>query len=156
MVKKIVVTLIFLLTTPILGVIYAQSLCPSNIDPSSRECLNFLRDQAGRLAQSSNRIERDLSNEQYKQLTLQEQIKYTSEKIEQAQKVIQLIEIEVSALNVEIGLLEKEINKIEEGIALSNQEIIILENLINKRIVESYKISFIGPLELFLDVRNID
>jgi len=39
----------------------------------------------------------------------------------------------------------------EEDIAVLEQEISILGNSVNKRVAESYKYSFIGPLELFLD-----
>ncbi len=130
--------------------------CPSYMDSSSIECLDYLRDQLNDLSRENSNIQKQLSNEEYKQLTLAQKIEYTNNQIEQTEKVIESLEIEIAAQNIEIKILEDEIKEAENSIALSRQEINQLEASVNKRITESYKYSFIGALELFLDLDDLD
>jgi peptidoglycan hydrolase CwlO-like protein len=126
------------------------------MDPSSVECLDYLRDQLNDLSRENSNIKSQLSNEEYKQLSLSQKLEYTANQIEQTEKVIQSLEIEIAAKNIEISILEDEIEEAEDSIALSRQEIDQLESTVNQRITESYKYSFVGALELFLDTKNLD
>ena len=130
--------------------------CPSSMDPSSVECLDYLRKQYDKISKQTNSIQNQISHEEYKQLSLSQKIEYTNNQIEQTEKVIESIEIEIAAQNIEISILEDDIEKNEDNIALSKQEINQLESSVNKRVVESYKYSFIGFLELILDTKNFD
>jgi peptidoglycan hydrolase CwlO-like protein len=130
--------------------------CPSYMDPSSVECLDYLRDQLNDLSRENSSIKNQLSNEEYKQLSLSQKLDYIANQIEQTEKVIKSLEIEIAAKNIEISILEDEIEEAEDSIALSRQEINQLESTVNQRITESYKYSFIGALELFLDTKNLD
>jgi peptidoglycan hydrolase CwlO-like protein len=130
--------------------------CPDYMDPSSVECLDYLRDQLNDLSKTNQNIKSQLSNEEYKQLTLTQKIEYIENQINQTEKVIKSLEIEIAAHNIEISILEEDIEDAEDSIALSKQEITQLENYVNQRITESYKYSFIGALEIFLDTKNFE
>ncbi|HNR53454.1 MAG TPA: hypothetical protein PKI16_03200, partial [Candidatus Dojkabacteria bacterium] len=151
------VTLSFvLLSKPIIPVseVYAVS-CPAGINPDSIECLDYLRDQEEKLIKQQGSIQRQLGNEEYQQLSLQEKITYMTNQIEQTEKVIKSLEVEIAANDVEIKLLEKDILEKEDYISILRQETNILEQTVNQRITESYKYSFVGPLEIFLDVKSL-
>jgi murein DD-endopeptidase MepM/ murein hydrolase activator NlpD len=135
--------------------VLAQASCPSHIDPDSLECLDYLRDQLGQLKQQQGTIQKQLEAEEYQQLSLNEKIAYTNNQIAETENSIKSLEVEIAAKNVEINLLQKSIQKKEDNISVLGQEINTLEGAVNKRVTESYKYSFIGPLEIFLDIRNI-
>lgn len=135
--------------------VFAQASCPPSMDPSSRECLNFLRDQLNTLQRQQGALQSRISEEEYQQLSLQDRIMYTNIQIEQTEQSIKILEVEIAAHNIEISFLEKNIQEKEDNISVLGQEINILGNAVTKRITESYKYSFIGPLELFLDVKNL-
>jgi peptidoglycan hydrolase CwlO-like protein len=130
--------------------------CPSYMDPSSVECLDYLRDQLNDLSNENKNIKNQISDEEYKQLSLSQKLEYIENQIVQTEKVIQSLEIEIAAHNIEISILEDEIEKAEDSIALSKQEINQLESTVNQRVTESYKYSFVGALEIFLDTRSFD
>jgi peptidoglycan hydrolase CwlO-like protein len=159
---KIKKLLTILLTVAIFSTFFVKpttiegASCPDYMDPSSVECLDYLRDQLNKLSKENQDIQSQLSNEEYKQLTLSQKIGYMNNQIEQTEKVIESLETELAAQNIEISILEDEIKKAEDNIALSRQEINQLENTVNQRITESYKYSFIGALEIFLDTKNLD
>lgn len=161
--KKIVITIfVFLLTTFLLTIlstsarvpVLAQVSCPSNIPPNSVECLDYLRNQANALEKEQIKIQKRLSNEEYQQLSLQEKIEYIKNQIEQSEKVIQSLQVEIAANDIEIKLLEKGLTEKEDNISLLRQEIDILEETVNQRITESYKYSFLSTFELLLDIEN--
>jgi len=135
--------------------IFAQTSCPSNIDPASPECLNYLKDQLYGLQKQQGALQSKITNEEYQQLSLQDRIAYTNIQIEQTEQSIKILEVEIAAHNIEIDLLRKNIDEKEESISVLGQEISILSNTVNKRVSESYKYSFVGPIELFLDVKNL-
>jgi len=157
---KILIILLFvtlsfvLLAKPYVKETYAVS-CPSNIDPDSIECLDYLRDQQEKIQKQQGSIQKQLGNEAYQQLSLQEKITYMTNQIEQTERVIKTLEVEIAANDVEIKLLEKDIMEKEDYISLLRQETDILEQTVNQRITESYKYSFVGPLEIFLDVKSL-
>lgn len=149
------VTLSFvLLSKPIIPEVYAAS-CPSSIDPDSIECLDYLRDQLEKIQKQQGNIQKQLGNEEYQQLSLQEKITYMTNQIEQTEKVIKSLEVKIAGNDVEIKLLEKDILEMEDSVSLLRQETDILEQTVNQRVTESYKYSFVGPLEIFLDVKSL-
>ena len=70
--------------------------------------------------------------------------------------MISTLELEIATKDVEIALLSKEIKEKEDNINLLSQEINMLKEMVNKRVTESYKYSFLRPLELFLDIKNVE
>lgn len=156
--KMIIVTiLLFSLITLIpTGFVKAESLCPSYMDPDSRDCLNYLRKQLSSINSNLSTLEKNLQNEQYQQLSLRQKIDYITRQISETEKVIAVLRIEIAANDVEISLLSKEIQTKEDDLNLLNQEIKILKETVNKRISESYKFSFITPFEVLLNVKNFE
>jgi len=156
--KKIIVTLLlfsFIALIPT-DLVRAESLCPSNMDPNSRECLNFLRKQLSSINSNLSTLEKKLKNEQYQQLTLRQKIEYITQQIAETEKIIQVLSIEIAAKDVEISLLSKEIQTKEDNLNLLNQETQKLKETVNKRVSESYKYSFVSPFEVFLNVKNLE
>ncbi len=145
-----------LLFIPLPVDIKAGSLCPSYMSPDSRECLDYLRNQLSKINNQQSQLQRKLANEEYQQLSLTEKINYINGQIGQTQKVIDTLEVQVAAQDVEIKILSKELQVKEDHLSTLYQEMQVLEDNVNKRITESYKYSFIGALELFLDTKNID
>ena len=135
--------------------VFAEVSCPSYIDPDSLECLDYLREQLGIVQKEQGSLQRQLEAKEYEQLSLQEKITYINNRILSTENSIKELEVEIAALNVEISLLEQNINEKEENIAVLGQEINTLQGAVNKRVTESYKYSFVGPLELFLDSKGL-
>lgn len=134
--------------------VYASASCPSTMNPDSMECLNYLKDQLEKLQNQQSSLQKQLSSEEYAQLSLQGKINYITNQITQTEKIITTLEVEIAASDVSIKLLEKDITEKEDYISLLRQETTILEKTVNQRITESYKYSFIGAFEIFLDVKN--
>jgi peptidoglycan hydrolase CwlO-like protein len=162
--RGIVLTILLLLFSTLVFVglisyydkpVYAQSSCPAHIPPDSIECLDYLRNQLSILQQQQGTIQNRIKDEEYQQLTLLERIAYTENQIEQTENTIRTLEVEIAAHDVEIKLFEKTIKEKEDNISVLGQEINVLESAVNKRVTESYKYSFVGPLELFMDIKNL-
>jgi len=134
----------------------ATSLCPSNMNPSSRECLDYLRAKLAEANKQQSLLSKRLADEQYQQLSLQEKITYITSQVAETERVINTLHMEIAAQNVEISLLAKEIQTKEDQLSILKQEINILKEVVNQRIKESYKYSYIGFFELIMDVKNID
>jgi len=126
------------------------------MDPDSAECLEYLQKKLNDLQSNQSSLQKKLKDEDYQQLTLNEKIKYISGQISATETNINSLEVEIAAQDVEIKLLAKEIQTKEDSLSIVKQEADVLEDTVNKRITESYKYSFVGPLELFLDSKNID
>ena len=135
--------------------VLAQTSCPSHMTEDSIECLDYLREQLGKLKGQQGVLQRQLEAEEYQQLTLNEKIAYTNNQIAQTENTIKSLEVQIATHNVEISLLEKSIREKEDNISVLGQEINVLEGAVTKRVTESYKYSFVGPLELFMDIRNL-
>lgn len=133
--------------------VFAEVSCP--YDPDSFECLDYFREQLGIVQKQQSSLQKQLEREEYEQLSLEEKIAYINNRILSAENSIKELEVEIAALNIEISLLEKSINEKEENIAVLGQEINTLQGAVNKRVTESYKYSFVGPLELFLDTKSL-
>jgi peptidoglycan hydrolase CwlO-like protein len=149
------IVIVSILLTPI-NFSQAVSSCPSTMNPDSIECLDYLRKKLAEINSQQGSLQKNLNNEQYQQLSLQEKISYINNQIAQTESSINLLEVEIAAKDLEIKLLNKEIQIKEDNLSVLKQETDVLKDTANKRITESYKYSFIGPFELFLDSRNID
>jgi peptidoglycan hydrolase CwlO-like protein len=134
--------------------VLAQTSCPYP-DQYSEECLQYMEEQREILESEKVAVQKKLKQEEYQQLSLEEKIRYINNQIAQTEKDIKAAEIEITAYNIEIRLLEKDIKEKEENISVLGQEISILESSVVKRVSESYKYSFIGPLELFFGTTNL-
>jgi len=134
---------------------YAEDVCPG-MDDDSPECLDYLKDKLDDLGQRNSEIQNQLLDEEYQQLSLSEKIVYITDQIDQSEKLIESMEVEIDAKTVEISLLEKDIQEKEDDISIMKQEISVLEVSVNQRIEESYKYSFIGTLEIFLNGGTLD
>lgn len=131
-----------------------QNECPSNLN--DRQCLEYLQKKSDELKTESRQLSQSLTNEQYKQLSLQEQINYMVRKIAESEMEIKKTEIELEAKNVEIRMLEREIEETQNNIATIAQESQKLESSISKRLTMSYKYSFMNPLELLVQSQDLD
>ena len=134
----------------------ASSLCPENMNPNSRECLDYLRTKLAETNKQQSSLSRRLADEQYQQLSLQEKINYISTQVAETERVISTLHMEIAAQNVEINLLAKEIQTKEDQLSIFRQEINLLKEVVDQRITESYKYSHIGFLELIMDIENIN
>ncbi len=135
--------------------VLAQVSCPYP-DPYSEECLKYMEEQLEKIEKEKGAVQKKLKDEEYQQLSLQERINYINGQIAQTETTIRTIEIEIASHDIEIRLLEKSIQEKEDNISVLGQEISVLEETVGRRVTESYKYSFIGPLELFLDFQNFD
>lgn len=134
--------------TPVL----ATATCPYT-DP--QKCLDYYDSQLNSLNNQKNSLQKQLDSEEYKQLSLQEKITYINNQITQTENVIKSLEIEIAAENIQITMLENSIQEKEDSVSLLKQEVTVVEKTVNQRITESYKYSFVGPLEIFLDTKNL-
>lgn len=133
----------------------AEIKCPSNIDPNSQACVDYLNKQLAELQKDKKDLQTQLKEEEYQQLSLSEKISYMQKQISDTEKVIKSLEVDIAAHDVEIKLLEKSILEKEDNISLLRQEADQLEKTVSKRVSESYKYSFVGPFEVFMDVTNL-
>ena len=160
---KIVLTIIFVLFATVIAfgyihrnnIAYAATECPSTMDPNSQACVDYLYNELAKLQKESKNIRNELKEEEYQQLSLSEKISYMQKQIADTEKVIKSLEVDIAAHDVEIKLLEKSILEKEDNISLLRQEADVLEKTVSKRVSESYKYSFVGPFEVFMDVTNL-
>lgn len=134
--------------------VIAQTSCPDYMVQDSYECYNYLAEQLELLQGRETNIQKELEQEEYEQLSLEEKIDYINGQISQTQTKIKTLEIEVASRDIEIKLLEKSITEKEDNLSVLGQEINTLQGSVTKRVTEAYKYSFIGPLELFLDTKS--
>ncbi len=162
-IKRLVPTTLFviLLSTFFIGLmgykdkgIHASSLCPSYMNPDSQECHQYLLEEDAKLKAQQGTLQKQLNQEQYTQLSLEDKISYMTNQITQSQNLIKSLEIQIAAHAIEIKLLEKDIQEKEDSISVMKQEISVLEETVNQRISESYKYSFLSPFDLFLDSKS--
>ncbi len=152
-------TIFFLLTLTLVfcytGKTFANNTgCPTNL--SDQQCLEYLQQQSQSLKKESQQLSQSLSQEQYRQLSLQEQITYMTRKITESEMEIKKIEIELETKNVEIRMMERDIESTQNNIVTVSQEAKKLEGSISKRLSMSYKYSFLNPLEILVNVKDLD
>ncbi len=161
--RKLLITTGFILTAIIFFLVLAfyyekpvsaATSCPSNMNPDSIECLDYLRSEYNKLLQQQGSIQNQLSSEQYKQLSLEDKISYMENQITQTEKLIKSLEVEIAADDIEIKLLTKDIQDKEDAVSLMKQEISILEETVNQRVTESYKYSYLNAFDLILDSKS--
>lgn len=132
--------------------VLAEATCPYT-DPY--KCLDYFYQLEKDLGSKKNSLQKRLNSEEYQQLSLQEKITYINNQITETEKLIKSIQVEIAATDIEIKLAEKDIIEKEDFISLLAQETDILEQTVSQRVTESYKFSFVGPLEIFLDVKSL-
>jgi peptidoglycan hydrolase CwlO-like protein len=135
--------------------VFAEISCPYP-DSYSEECLKYMEEELEKLEKEKGLVQKKLKDEEYQQLSLQERITYINNQIAQTETTIKTLEIEIASHDIEIRLLEKNIQEKEDNLSVLGQEISVLEETVGRRVSESYKYSFISPLELFLDFKNFD
>jgi len=153
------ISTIFLVLVGITFIFSGRSLsyedqCPSNLN--DRQCLDYLQKKSDELKKESQQMTQSLNNEQYRQLSLQEQIAYTTRKIAESETEIKKIEIDLETKNVEIRMIEKDIEQTQDKIVSVRQEAQKLESSIAKRLSISYKYSFMDPLELLIQSQDFE
>ena len=134
--------------------VIAQTSCPDYMVQDSYECYNYLAEQLELMQGREATIQKELKQEEYEQLSLEEKINYINGQISHTQTKIKTLEIEVASRDIEIKLLEKSIAEKEDDLSVLGQEINTLQKSVMKRVTEAYKYSFVGPLELFLDMKG--
>jgi len=152
LISSLTVFLFFLMTKYGRQNALAEATCPYT-DPY--KCLDYFYQLEKDLGDKKNTLQKKLNSEEYQQLSLEEKISYINNQISETEKLIKTIQVEIAATDIEIKLLEKDILEKEDSVSLLGQETDILEQTVNQRITESYKYSFVGPLEIFLDVKSL-
>jgi peptidoglycan hydrolase CwlO-like protein len=153
--KLTIFTIIFILgITSALPLFGQDAQCPSNL--TDQQCLEYLQKRSSDLKAESQQLSQSLTNEQYRQLSLQEQITYMERKIAESEVEIKKTEIELEAKNVEIRMIERDIEETQNNIATVKQESTKLEASISKRLSMSYKYSLMNPLELLVKSKDFD
>ncbi len=135
-------------------VVSSAEKCPDTMPPQERYVC--LQSELTKLESTQGSLQKKLKNEDYQQLSLNEKLQYITTQIEQTEKVIEVLGFEITAQDIEILLLSEEISLKEDDISILNQEIKVLERTVNERVTQSYKFSYVGPFELFLDFKNLD
>lgn len=155
-IQTFIITIILVLILLPTYLVNAQSSanCPESMPIEKR--YTCLQDERDKMGQNQGSLQKKLKDEDYQQLTLNEKIKYINTQVEQTQRVIEGLHLEISTKDVEIKILAQEIQSMEDVLTILKQEIYTLEDIVNKRITESYKYSHMGIFELFMDVKNIE
>ena len=112
----------------------AEISCPEYM--SDQECLDYLDERLRELREDQSDIQDSLESEQYKQKTLEEKISYIATQVSETEKVVEAIQAEISENNTQIAVLEEEIEDKDDRLALMKQEISLLEDDVNKSVVE--------------------
>lgn len=131
-----------------------ETTCPEEM--SDMDCLNFLREQANLINSDKSALEGELSAELYEQLTLKQKIDYLNGQIAAREITIQQLEIDIESKNVEIRIIAKDIKTIQDNLTTLNQEVQNLQDIINKRLSQTYKNSKISTLETLLSAENLE
>lgn len=131
-----------------------ESKCPE--DMSLEACLEFLKEQANGINEELDSIGGKITDEDYKQLDISQQIAYTNGLISSTQSKIDLLENKIDQNNVEVKILGDEIQVIEDDIHTASQEINKLENAIQKRVGISYKYGSFSPIEMLMNTSELD
>lgn len=128
--------------------------CPEGM--TDRACLDYLQDQANKIAADKRNLSNQISSEQYAQLDLYDKIAYIQGQIKATEENIDLLQLELNQKNVEIRILNKEIGEIQNNIDTASSEIVRITETIRKRVALSYKYSTRSTIELFLDFKEVD
>jgi len=157
--KKILVIFTILILSTILfpkAGVFSQSTseCPESMPIEKR--YTCLQNEREKMTSNQGSLQKKLKNEDYQQLSLNEKINYIKIQVTQTENVINALHLEILTQDIEIDLLAKDIQEKEDDLSILKQEINTLQETVNKRVTESYKYSYIGALELIMDIKNID
>ncbi len=128
--------------------------CPPEM--SDEECLEYLQEQADLIRQEQEKLQDSLNAEDAEQLTLSQQIYRLASQIQQTQLDIAEKEVAIESRTVEIRLLGNEVIEKENHIDTLTQEINTMETTVRERSQESYKMTFVSPLEIILGSDNLE
>lgn len=131
-----------------------STTCPTDMSPD--DCLTYLQQQSELLQKEKDKISGKLSSEQYNQLSLLEKINYLNGSINNTQKEIDDLEIQIETKNVQIRIMAKDIADVENNIYTIDQEISKIKASLDKRISLTYKYKSIGPLEIIFENDTFD
>jgi peptidoglycan hydrolase CwlO-like protein len=131
-----------------------DTTCPDYM--TAEECLEYLQEQAEKIEEEQNQLDSSIESENTEQMSLYQQIDYLSNQIKETELDIAEKELDIERKNVEIRLLGEDIIEIQNNIDTIVQEINKLEEIIDDRTAESYKLTFISPLEILLDSKNFE
>lgn len=156
--KKVLLVLtiisIYFATLLYLPPLSSAAACPKSMTDS--QCLQYLQEQAEKLAKEKNKLIGKISSENYNQLTLLQKINYLDSQIASSENQIKQLELQIETKNVEIRILGGDIFELQNVIDTASQEVTRLNNAIEKRMSLSYKYTYITPLEIFLESKNFD
>lgn len=136
------------------GAIAYDTTCPPEM--SDQECLDYLQEQAKLIEEEMKRLEESLNSENAEQMTLNQQISVLSSQIQQTLLQISEKEVSIESNTVEIRVLGAEVLEKENHVDTLTQEINTLESSVKERSQESYKMTFISPLEIILGSRDLE
>ncbi|MBN1617997.1 hypothetical protein JW887_01480 [Candidatus Dojkabacteria bacterium] len=131
-----------------------DTTCPSEM--TDEECLEYLQEQANLIGQEKSGIQNSINQEDLAQMDLSQQIAYFANQVKQTELEISEKEVEVESLTVEIRLLNNDINDLNNSIDTMTQEINTLETDVRARTKESYKMTYISPVQIFIDFNDLD
>ncbi len=131
-----------------------ETSCPDYM--TDQACLDFLQDQAEQIANDKKQLNNRISAEEYAQLDLYDKIAYLQNQISFTEDNIDELEVQLNQKNVEIRLLNKDIETTQNNIDTASQEIVRLQDAIQKRIALSYKYSSISSVELLVSFSKVD
>lgn len=134
---------------------FAQvSACPESMPTLER--YNCLQNEREKLEKSQGTLQKKLKDEDYQQLSLSEKISYINGQVSETERVINALHMDILTQDLEINMLSTEIQDMEDKLGIIKQEVSLLEETVNQRVMESYKYSYVGALEVILDIKNIE
>lgn len=131
-----------------------DATCPDYMD--DYECLDYLQDLAKQLSDEKQKLDSQISQEEYEQLDLYQKISYTYSQIAAREKTIEELEVQLEQKATEIRILNRDIESKQTSLDTIAQEIELIKAKIKKRINMSYKYSSISTFELFLNSNELD
>ena len=144
----------FFLISPKVELFAQVSACPESMPTLDR--YNCLQNEMDKLEKSQSTLQNKLKNEDYQQLSLSDKIAYINTQVSETERVVNTLHMEILTQDIEIKLLTDDIQALEDKVGIFKQEVNQLEETVNKRVMESYKYSYVGALEIFLDIQNIE
>jgi peptidoglycan hydrolase CwlO-like protein len=128
--------------------------CPEEMD--IYECIEYLENQAGQINQEKDELNDKISEEEYQQLSLSEQIAYYNNKVFQTEKSIGSLEVDIKKNNLELQVLNRDIEEATDNINIASQEVDKLQDAIKKRVVISYKYGSYSTMEVMMNSSEVE
>lgn len=134
--------------------VIAENDCPEGY--SDQACLQYLRDVANQLAQEEIAVQSQLSDEEINNLDIFAQLDYYNNQVATTQAQIEKTELEVNTKVVELRVLAEEVEELQIVVGTLDQELVIAQESVRKRIAESYKFAQRSTIQLILDNKDSD